>query len=181
MDCSEFQAQHACFVDGALPSDDTARLADHRAQCAKCAALDTSVRRALLIARNAPGIALSDQFRDRLSARLAHERVARRDETRERSVTRILAAAAAVVLLVASVVGVRARRAEAVAPVTLAPVVVSRPAIVAEPVGAPAVFATMAGGFPVYPAVLLAQHASEYFAESQARAAAAALASSAPQ
>jgi hypothetical protein len=51
----------------------------------------------------------------------------------------------------------------------LAPVVVRPPAIPAEPVAAPAMFATVSSNLPVYPAVLLARRATEHFAAAHAR------------
>lgn len=118
----------------------------------------------------------SARFRERLASRLRTERTAprpharRRRDTPERVFSAILAAAAAVILIVANGAGFSVgRAASAAADVVHPPVVVTR-AEPAEPVAVDEMFATVSWSLPVYQAMLLAQRASEYFAESHARA-----------
>jgi hypothetical protein len=83
-----------------------------------------------------------------------------------------LIAVAAAVLLIAVGGGVTAlmeRQATPAPQLTMAPIVVVPPALPAEPVAAPAMFATISSSLPVYPAVLLAQRAAEQFAATHER------------
>ena len=75
MTCREFRRKHDAYVDDTLSGVEFDRMAQHRRVCARCAQLDTRVRRALLVARNLPTIEPSADFGERLQARLRAERV----------------------------------------------------------------------------------------------------------
>lgn len=75
--CRRFHADHAAWVDGELPEADALAMRAHAAACGDCQALDTQVRRALLVVRNARPLTLSAGFHDALAARLAAERATR--------------------------------------------------------------------------------------------------------
>jgi hypothetical protein len=125
-----------------------------------------------MVARNAPTLALSPQFRRKLAARLAADRIAgSRLFTPSPWGPRLFAAAAAVLLVVAGsgVTALVARRFMPATQLTMSPIVVVPPALPAEPVAAPAMFATISSSLPVYPAVLLAQRATAQFAATHER------------
>ena len=76
MDCRAFRSKHLAFVDDTLPGVDVVQMQVHLNDCVKCSAMDLAVRRSLLVVRNhlAP-IEPSLDFTERLSARLARERL----------------------------------------------------------------------------------------------------------
>jgi hypothetical protein len=130
------------------------------------------MRRVLMLVRNAPPVVPSADFSMRLAARLATERAlpptARAEGRWRRRVT-----ASAIALGLTVVGGITILASPSAAPATvlsMAPIVVRPPTIPAEPVAAPAMFATVSSSLPVYPAVLLAQRATEHFAAVHARA-----------
>jgi anti-sigma factor RsiW len=172
MDCRQFLRAHTAFLDDTLSGEDTARARDHVLECPACAAHDLRLRRAMMLARSASAIVPSEGFSERLAARIAAERamppsVFSQPRWRRRATT-----AAAVVVLVAVggwVAAMSAPRNQREAAFALSPIVVRPPAVPVEPVAAPAMFATVTSGFPVFPAVLLAKRASEQFAATHAR------------
>ena len=172
MDCSHFRHQHAQYLDATLSGMDVGLMRDHLATCAACAHHDTRLRRALIIARNVPTLELSPAFRRKLAARLAAERIAGSHLFTPSPWGPRLFAAAGAILLIAVGSGVTAlvmRRTAPAVQLTMAPVVVMPPALPAEPVAAPAMFATISSSLPVYPAVLLAQRATAQFAATHER------------
>lgn len=70
MDCSAFRHHHLAYLDDTLPGELVIAAERHRAACVACAAHDTLVRRALMLARNCPTIEPSAGFETRLQARL---------------------------------------------------------------------------------------------------------------
>ncbi|MBC7790225.1 MAG: zf-HC2 domain-containing protein [Anaerolineae bacterium] len=70
MDCRRFRNQHLGFMDNALPDEEISGMRRHLADCADCAARDTSIRRALLIFRNLPAVQPSPNFAARLNSRI---------------------------------------------------------------------------------------------------------------
>lgn len=167
MDCRRFQQEHAQYVDDTLSGVEMSAMRNHVDSCAGCAQRDTQLRRALMVARNAPTLELSPQFRRRLAARLAAERIASAHMcTPSPWGPRLFAAVAALLFIVAggSVIALVVHRDARAVQMTMAPVVVVPPMLPAEPVAAPAMFATISSSLPVYPAVLLAQRATAQFA-----------------
>mgnify|MGYP001300015589 CR=1 FL=1 len=146
---------------------------DHLAACESCAGFDAQMRRALMVARSSPTFALSPGFRRRLEVRLAVERLAHPAVARTPVLGwRATAIAAAAVVMIATGLGLAGRAALRPQPavlLVLAPIVVTPPALPTEPVAAPAMFATVSSSLPVYPAMLLAQRATEQFAAAHAR------------
>ena len=173
MDCRQFQKQHALFIDDTLSGVETWSMRDHLTVCESCARQDAQLRRALMIARNSPTVELSAGFRRKLHVRLATERLAHPVGGQARPIVRgasALVAVAAVVLMVG--IGLTSRfslRPQSAMPVVLAPIVVMPPALPTEPVAAPAMFATVSSSLPVYPAMLMAQRATEQFAAEHVR------------
>src|SRR5574339_167258 len=100
MDCKEFSARHAAFIDDTLPGFQMAAMRDHLAACAKCARRDTEIRRSLFLLKNLPPIQVSDGFQDRLRARITAEGPAFQGHrtTSPRYMTWAVAAAALVAL-----------------------------------------------------------------------------------
>jgi anti-sigma-K factor RskA len=54
MDCSGFRARHLEYLDNTLDERTLVACERHRSECAACAALDTRVRRSLLLCHNVP-------------------------------------------------------------------------------------------------------------------------------
>ena len=172
MDCRQFLRAHTAFLDDTLSGEDTARARGHLLECPACAAHDFRVRRAMMLARSAPAIMPSEGFSDRLAARIAAERATPPSVFTEPRWRRRATKAAALAVFVAVggwVATVSAPDDESEAAFALSPIVVRPPAVPVEPVAAPAMFATVTSGFPVFPAVLLAKRASEQFAATHAR------------
>jgi hypothetical protein len=171
MDCRRFRKQHAQFLDDLLPGVDTWAMRDHLRGCSACSQIDTQLRRAIMLARNAPVLAPSPEFQQKLAARLATERRALRlvQPAAPRWTVRVAAAAAVLVAVIGGrTIAVRSAAGDQM--LALAPIVVMPPALPAEPVAAPAMFATVSSSLPVFPAMLLAQRATEQFVATRARA-----------
>lgn len=184
MDCSAFRRHHLAYLDDTLPGDLLVPAELHLRECAACAALDTSVRRALLCARNLPPVSPSADFAERLQARLreidrgecevpvdwtpswrdvAIERFAPRYPSR-----RTMAIAASL-LVMASLGSVALPEGDG-EPVLLPPVVATRPEGDAELAGprlerlpASELVGPATAGIPVWPAALLAGEAPVQF------------------
>jgi hypothetical protein len=77
MDCRSFRKHHLAYLDDTLPAVLLVAAERHVRECAGCAEHDTSVRRSLLLARNLPPVALSDDFAERLARRLDDVRCGR--------------------------------------------------------------------------------------------------------
>lgn len=172
MDCRQFLRAHTAFLDDTLSGEDTARARAHLLECSVCAAHDLRLRRAMMLARSAPAIVPSEGFTERLAARLATERATPQSVFAESRWRLRATKAAAVAVLVAVggwVIAVSAPGDRPAVAFALSPIVVRPPAVPVEPVAAPAMFATVTSGFPVFPAVLLAKRASEQFAATHAR------------
>jgi hypothetical protein len=171
MDCRQFRRDHSSFLDDTLSGVETVAMRGHLGGCPVCSRLDFRLRRALMLVRSSPSVEPSADFTARLAARLATERTLTPPvATRRRPWRAVAASVTAVVLVVIGSATIDASAHTARSEVlSLAPVVVRPPAIPAEPVAAPAMFATVTSSLPVYPAVLLAQRATEQFAAIHAR------------
>ena len=77
MDCTHFRRQHLAYLDDTLPGDLMAAAQRHLLLCDACAAHDTRIRRALMVARSLAPVSPRADFRARLDARLAECRQAR--------------------------------------------------------------------------------------------------------
>ena len=175
MDCREFGKKHLAFVDDTLSAVDTAAVRRHLQVCARCAQLDTRIRRGLLLARNLPVIQPSPDFVERLNARLREvgpiDRYAvTAPAYRGFSAAMFSALAAGVMaatLLASALLGGDTRDEE----LRLPPVVASVP----EPEPAPAQVATpvyvasFMTGMPVWPAVMHAGETSLHMANVEFR------------
>lgn len=166
MHCRRFRAQHASFLDDTLSGDAMDAMRGHLQSCGACAREDATVRRALMLVRNLQSIEVSPDFSTRLAARLARE--ARPSAVGQGHRWGWLGVgvgvAAALVLLVSP-------RPRGPAPVVAhRAIVVMPPAVPAEPLATPAMFGTVASSLPVYPAMLMAQRATEYFVAAHVRA-----------
>jgi hypothetical protein len=174
MNCREFRHKHDAYVDDTLSGVDVEAMGAHRRLCAACAALDTRIRRSLLLARNLPTIEPSAAFGERLQMRLAHERALRAcgsydvgfDSEMDISVRHrapifsgaYVALAAGIAMAAGLVMTVSLLRGEGEA-IRLAPVVASLPEPEPSPLAMPAMVASMPAGMPVWPAVFVAQQA----------------------
>jgi hypothetical protein len=174
MHCREFRRKHDAYVDDTLSGIELDAMARHRELCARCARLDTRVRRALLVAHNLPTIQPSAGFGDRLQLRLTRERALRVDggiagDARARGraypFTRgTYAAAAAGLLAMAGMAATLLAAGRQDRAIRLAPVVASLPEPEPSTLATPALVAAMPAGLGVWPAVFVAQQTPWYFA-----------------
>ena len=173
MDCRQFRKQHAYFIDDMLSGVATWEMRDHLAGCGSCSRFDTQLRRSLLVARRIPTLEASKDFQRRLNARLAAEKLARPPfnavvPPRKNRGLPLLAATAAAVAISFGTIGLL--RVPAPESTPLPAVTTVQPPVQSEvpktQLASPPVAAQ-----PVYPAMLLAQRATEQLAASQARAA----------
>lgn len=100
MDCRTFRKSHLAFTDGTLSDHRSAAMYGHLEECRRCARFDSTVRRALLVARNLPDIAPSPAFAHRL-ARALGSATLMTEPTDSRRVMRRTAIRAGVVAAVA--------------------------------------------------------------------------------
>jgi Putative zinc-finger len=177
MNCREFRRKHDAYVDDTLSGVDIEAMGRHLRLCAHCAALDTRIRRSLLIAHNMPSIQPSAAFTERLQMRLAHERAlkARQHDgagvmmglmTRHGSPfsTGTYVALAAGIALAAGLTMSVILTDDADPTIRLAPVVASAPEPEPSPLATPAMVASMPAGMPIWGAVYVAQRAPWHLA-----------------
>jgi hypothetical protein len=173
MDCRRFHKLHPAYLDDTLSGVSMDEMRRHLTECEECAGHDSRLRRALVLVRSTAPIVPSTAFRERLATRLAAERTRpshRVGDTQIRRVVLVGSATAALLALSVWLTSAPAWRAQAGnTALAMAPIVVRPPALPAEPMAAPAMFATVSSSLPVYPAVLLAQRATEQFAVTHAR------------
>ena len=179
MDCSAFRHNHLAYLDDTLPGDLLVAAERHVRECSVCAAHDTGVRRALMLARNLAPVTPSADFTERLQARLRDIDAGRtevpmdwtpswsdlaRERLSPRRPSRRTMAVAASLLAMASL-GTFAMPAHDAEPVLLPPVVATRPEGADElPAGRPRfermpasdLVGAATAGIPVWPAALLA-------------------------
>lgn len=164
MNCRQFRALHAAYLDDTLSGEDTDGMRAHRRECASCADEDARVRRSLMLVRNVTPIHVSADFGERLAARLAaetHPVAAPRPRWSWHPLRTLMVATMG---LAAAATIIVSRQTALPAPVIAhAAVIVMPPAVPAEPIAAPAMFGTVGSSLPVYPAMLMAQRATEYF------------------
>jgi len=177
MNCREFRHKHDAYVDDTLSGVEMEAMGRHRRLCARCAALDTRIRRSLLLVHNLPAIEPSATFSERLQMRIAHERALKERQlddagtmmglmTRHRSpfsTGTFVALAAGVAMAAGLLVTVMAAN-EADQPIRLAPVVASAPEPEPSLLATPAMVASMPAGMPIWPAVYVAQRAPWHLA-----------------
>ncbi len=164
MDCKEFAAKHAAFIDDTLPGFQMAAMRDHQTECARCARRDAEVRRALLLVKNLPPLQVSAGFEDRLRARITAEGPAYRGRP-PRDFGYMRWGAAAVLLI--AIVGVTSwPESESDRAVRLPAVFASAPVVMfgAEGESAQAYVASMSTGIPMWPALMLAEEGPLRFA-----------------
>ena len=173
MNCREFRRKHDAYVDDTLSGVDIEGMDRHLRLCPQCAALDTRIRRSLLLARNLPTIEPSAAFGERLQMRLAQERAfmaARQHDTdamlgmmarRHRSpfTTGTFVALAAGIAVAAGVTMTVVLTGADDRVIRLAPVVATMPEPELSPFATPAMVASMPAGMPIWPAVFVAQRA----------------------
>jgi hypothetical protein len=174
MNCREFRHKHDAYVDDTLSGVDLEAMGRHLRLCESCAAMDTRIRRSLLLAKNLPTIQPSAAFSERLQMRLAHERSLHARAAREAAVNGGMDTSTRhrVPLLmgtyVALATGIAMAAGLAIAAnltasgdqaIRMAPVVASLPEPEPSSFARPAVVASMPAGMPVWPAVFVAQQA----------------------
>jgi hypothetical protein len=145
--------------------------------CAQCAALDTRIRRSLLLAHNLPSIQPSVAFTERLQMRLAYERALKaRQRTTAGTMMGLMtryqgpfstgtyvALAAGIALAAGLTISVTLAD-DADRTIRLAPVVASAPEPEPSPFATPAMVASMSAGMAIWPVVYAAQRAPWHLA-----------------
>jgi anti-sigma factor RsiW len=169
MDCRGFRSKHVAFVDDFLSGEEVVAMQGHLLKCAKCAAHDAKIRRALLLFRNLPAVEPSPDFYSRLSARIESERASAATRptfaARGPGIGTFMSVAAGLVTVgyvtAASLDWTRQRD------VALSPVVATEPALPLPSVENQALVASMSAGMPVWPMVYFAEQAPMRFAQVQ--------------
>jgi anti-sigma factor RsiW len=179
MNCREFRHKHDAYVDDTLSGVDQEAMGRHLRLCPTCAALDTRIRRSLLLARNLPTIEPSAAFSARLQMRLAHERSLRERTLHETGYaagigtttrhrvplfTGSYVALAAGIVMAAGLALTASLTQSGTEAIRLEPVVASRPEPEPSTLSMPAMVASMPAGMPVWPAVFVAQQAPWHLA-----------------
>ncbi len=177
MDCKNFRKQHLAYLDDTMSGQQMSEAQRHILSCNACAALDTLVRRSLMIARSMPSIEPSEAFQARLRVRLA----ACRDEPNvddSSSVGRLLRTTifqsarlrsprALAAVAAGAVIGTlvwRGLASNAAPLLSMQPVIATQPAL-SSPNSyiSPALLQAMATGNPVWPAAVIIDDAPTHF------------------
>jgi hypothetical protein len=178
MNCREFRHKHDAYVDDTLSGVELEAMGRHLRLCAQCAALDTRIRRSLLLAHNLPTIHPSEAFTERLQMRLTHERALKATRhaadaanmmgmmARHRGPlsTGTFVALVAGVTMAAGLTLSVLLAGETDQAIRFAPVVASIPEPEPSTLGMPAMVASMPTGMPIWPAVYVAQRAPWHLA-----------------
>ena len=165
MDCKAFTTRHAAYIDDTLPGVEMSAMRDHLTECAKCARRDAEVRRALMLVKNLPPITVSDNFQDRLRARLAVESATPVVVPEPRAQAGMVKWAVAAGMLIVVAGGITSLPSSDVdAPTRLPAVVATGPEMTMGDESAPAYVASMSTGIPMWPALMLAEEGPLRFA-----------------
>jgi hypothetical protein len=167
MDCREFQRIHPDLLDENLSPLEVVEAHRHMLECKSCANQDASVRRALLVFRNLQPIRPSAGFSDRLNRRLRAAQSARSSNTPRFPAFTTFAAVAGVLIMAAVADSFHPRHE-----LTLPPATASLPEPQSSVLVSPTLAASMSAGLPVWPALLMAEHASQQLADAEFRFAA---------
>jgi len=136
---------------------------EHMKACPRCARLDASVRRSLMLARSLPDIQPAPDFLARLEARLRAG--AQPTEPRRRLPSSAIGALAATLVLAALLALDMTSRGEP-AEVRLEPVLAATPEADPSIISA-ALVATLPTGMSVWPAIVAATHAPVHFVSAE--------------
>ncbi|HET7584014.1 MAG TPA: zf-HC2 domain-containing protein [Gemmatimonadaceae bacterium] len=168
MDCRRFKDRHLAYMDNTLSEAELVEMERHRAECAACSQLDTSIRRALLVFRNLPCIQPSPDFTSRLSARIQQldHRETRQPQLRLLSPATFTAVAASLLMVgILAVAGNGGRVPE----IALAPVVATQPDTPLPLLVDHTFVTSVSSGLPVWPAAVLAEEAPLHFMDAELR------------
>ena len=189
MDCRTFRKHHVAYLDDTMPAVLLVESERHVRECEACAEHDTAVRRSLMLARNLPSVALSEDFERRLAARLDDVRCGRCEVPDDdvpfdwapsraellraalsgavgNATTRRRVAAVAASLIALTYAGNQVLGDAPVHDVELPPVVATMP----EPLPVsipPALLTSATTGIPVWPAALLADQTPKSMVDAQ--------------
>ncbi len=167
MDCKQFKKNHCAFTDDTLAGVELVSMQRHISECEQCARLDWSVRRSLMVFRNLPSIQPSDDFEERLQARIRSS-VSTQAATQRSFLVAGTAAAVFGAAMLGYIVAVLPN-SEVPQDVVMAPVVASAPDFDMPAVSAagPAIVASVSAGLPIWTAALYAEQAPQYFAQPE--------------
>jgi hypothetical protein len=166
MNCRQFKSNHVGFVDDLLSAVEMSEMRRHLSRCESCAALDTRIRRSLLVVRNLPQIEPSADFFVRLSEALKQPQAM---EPRPRPLvaaaafTAVTAAIAAAVYFAMLIAPRSDSAAQAAAMTTSAAATQSAPV----PMSDATIAASAPAGVPVWPAMFMVGDVPAYFANAE--------------
>jgi hypothetical protein len=163
MKCREFKANHVGFVDDVLSAAEMADMRHHIRFCDACAALDTRIRRSLLVVRNLPQIEPSADFFARLSESLkqAPPPEPRRQPLKTAAAVTVITAALAAAVYFAMAINVGGTEP---APTTVTVTIAPPPPV---PMSDVAIAATVPAGIPVWPAMFMVGELPTHFANAE--------------
>lgn len=166
MDCRQFRNNHCAFTDDTLAGVELVAMQLHLAECERCARLDWSVRRSLLVVRNLPSIEPSADFEARLQDKIRKSVTA---QAQERSFRLAGTAAAIFGAAMLGYIITALPDSETRDDIIMPPVVASIPEfdVPAVTAAGPAVVASVAAGLPIWTAVLYAEQAPQHFARPE--------------
>jgi anti-sigma factor RsiW len=164
MNCRQFKSNHVGFIDDLLSAVDMEEMRRHLMTCEACAALDTRIRRSLLVVRNIPQIEPSADFFARLTEALKEGPA---PAPRQTPYVRVAGFAAATAALAAAVYFAMAAIPEPrIAPAAAAQTAVAAP-MAPVPMNEVAIAATVPAGVPVWPAMFMVGELPIHFATAE--------------
>ena len=167
MDCKQFRDNHCAFTDDTLAGIELVRMQRHIMECERCARLDWTVRRSLLVFRNLPSIEPSENFADRLQEKIRNSMAAQ--AAHQRSFRFAGTAAAIFGAAVLGYIVIALPNSELQRDIVMPPVIASVPDfdIPAVSAGGPAIVASVSAGLPIWTAALYAEQAPQHFAHPE--------------
>ena len=167
MDCKQFRENHCAFTDDTLAGIEVVQMQRHIAECERCARLDWSVRRSLMVFRNLPSIEPSEGFEARLQEKIRQSVSAQ--AAQERSFRLAGATAAFLGMAMLAYIVTALPDSEVREDVVMPPVIASVPEFDVPAVSAagPAIVASVSAGLPIWTAALYAEQAPEHFAHPE--------------
>ncbi len=167
MDCKQFKKNHCAFTDDTLAGVELVRMQCHITECERCARLDWSVRRSLMVFRNLPSIQPSENFEEQLQEKIRNSVNAQ--AANERSFRFAGTAAAVFGAAMLGYIAAVLPNSEVPQDVVMAPVVASIPDFDVPAVSAagPAMVASVSAGLPIWTVALYAEQAPQHFARPE--------------
>ena len=155
MRCSEFRDLHCSFVDDTLAGVELVRVQRHITECPRCARLDASVRRSLMLVHSLPAIEPSAEFASRLDQRLRECRLSQASASGGTFRTVAVIGAIASLIMLGYVSETRRAATQRLPDIVLPPAIAM--AVAPDTTSAPTIVASVSAGIPIWPAALLVE------------------------